>query len=103
MSHSYGNAHIGTNAYQDMMLYDEEQAAFTSLVLALEAASRDLRELEPPCRPAMDTDWRVNISAKIASELEPSMREPQVVGLAPMRRLARGATPQRFAYYQGAA
>lgn len=42
-------------------------------------------------------------SARIAAELEPRMLEPQVVGCVPVCRPIRGATPRRFAFYQGLA
>jgi hypothetical protein len=44
---------------------------------------------------------RASESLAIACRMQPLLREPQVIGHVPRRRLARGATPRRFAYYQG--
>jgi hypothetical protein len=57
---------------------------------------------EPPI-DYVERDSRARESARIAAGLEPLMREPQVVGLVPRRRPIRGATPRRFAFYQGLA
>jgi hypothetical protein len=57
---------------------------------------------EPPI-DYVERDTRARESARIAARIEPLMREPQVLGFVPRRRPIRGATPRRFAFYQGLA
>lgn len=62
---------------------------------------REVRFFEESAAPSEMRRQRACESLTIACRMQPLLREPQVIGHVPRRRLARGATPRRFAYYQG--